>query len=236
VKGRQAQCLGTSETRLELDRYKASGLRAYEGPFADLYETWLVARILDLTAMDDFVVDVLGGELGEARILDVGCGTGRLLARLAAEGGESLAGVDLAARMLGLARAKLSKLHVDVELHKADAEETLPWPSGSFDAVAITGVYHHFYHPEKALGEVARVLRTDGRLIVSDPCFFTPMRELFNLVLRVRPFAGDYHFYTLPQMLRLLSRCGWRVERAERISWWAFGAVGRPAATEPAGV
>ena len=208
---------------MQTDRYKASTLRAYDGPLADRYDASLPVRLLDLTVMDDFVVDVLGPTVVDQKMLDVGCGTGRLLARLATIGVKEFAGSDLAPRMLELARRRLSAFDVEADLRRGDAEAALPWPPGAFDVVLSTGVFHHFYHPVAALAEMGRVLRHGGWLIVADPCFFAPVREVLNLLLRVHPRDGDFYFYEPSQADRLLSEHGWRVERRERLNWWAFG-------------
>ncbi|MBD3348991.1 MAG: methyltransferase domain-containing protein [Candidatus Eisenbacteria bacterium] len=210
-----------------MDRYKASSLRAYDGELAESYDRSFVVRLLDLTVMDDFVVLALGDSLAGSRILDVGCGTGRLLERLADSGTWQLAGSDLAQRMLDVADGKLRGLGIDVELRAADAESALPWPADSFDVVTNTGVLHHLYGLSAALAEMRRVLRPGGRLVVADPCFFTPVRELFNLLLRHHPRDGDFYFYTPAQMGRLLAEDGWRVMVCRRLNWWAFGAVAR---------
>jgi ubiquinone/menaquinone biosynthesis C-methylase UbiE len=208
-----------------MDRYKASSIEAFEGPLADRYDNSLVVRMLDLTVMDDFVVDALGKEVADLAILDVGCGTGRLLERLAGVGAKRLAGSDLTSRMIELTRKRLAPPGIELDLQRADTESTLPWPSESFGAVIGTGVLHHFYHPGAALGEMGRVLEKGGRLILADPCFFTPLREILNAALRIRPRAGDYYFYSVRQAVRLLSNHGWMVERCERLNWWAYGIV-----------
>jgi SAM-dependent methyltransferase len=173
--------------------------------------------------MDDFVVAVLGDAIVDRAILDVGCATGRLLERLAQSGARHLAGADLAPRIVEVARRRLFRFDADVDLRSADAETALPWADGTFDAVTVTGVVHHFAAPAAALAEIRRVLRPGGDLIVADACFFPPLREFFNLCLRVHPHEGDHYFRTRRQMRELLSACGWIVRRCERISWWAFG-------------
>jgi ubiquinone/menaquinone biosynthesis C-methylase UbiE len=210
-----------------MDRYKASSLKAFEGSLADRYDTSLLVRLLDLTVMDDFVVDALGKEVAELAILDVGCGTGRLLERLAGAGARRLAGSDLTSRMVEITRKRLAPLGIALDLHRADTESGLPWPSESFGAVIGTGVLHHFYHPGAALAEMGRVLDKGGQLILVDPCFFTPLREILNAALRVRPREGDYCFYSVRQAGRLLSTHGWMVERCKRLNWWAYGTVAR---------
>jgi len=133
-----------------------------------------------------------------------------------------------------VARDRLKKSGVRVELRAADTETSLPWQSDAFDIVTMTGVFHHFAAPGAALGEVRRVLKGDGWLVIVDPCFFTPLREIFNLLLRIHPRDGDYCFYRPSLMKRLLSTHAWQIERCERVNWWAFGILARPCAVPEA--
>jgi SAM-dependent methyltransferase len=207
------------------DRYKASSLKAYNLKLPDRYDTAIALRVLRVSVMDEFVVDEIGSEIGSLSVLDVGCATGRLLERLAAAGARSLAGSDLAPRIVEVAKARLEGLGVEADLRPADAESDLPWPTGSFDVVTMTGVLHHFMRPAAALSEMERILRPGGRLVASDACFFPPVREFFNLCLMLHPHEGDYHFYTPSQAAELLSASGWRVVRCRRLNWWAYGVV-----------
>ena len=207
------------------DRYKASSFRAYNEKLPDRYDTSITVRFLRLSTMDDFVLDALDQDVVSSSILDVGCATGRLLERLAEAGARKLAGSDLAPRILDVARRKLSRFDVESDLRCADAEALLPWATDTFDAVVLTGVIHHFCRPESALREIERVLSPGGKLIIADACFFPPVRELFNLCLRIHPHEGDYRFYTSIQLRQLLLACGWEVNRRERLNWWFFGVV-----------
>jgi len=213
------------ESKQFSDRYKASSFNAYNFKLPRRYDHSIAVKVFRVSVMDDFVLDELGDEIGRVNILDVGCATGRLLDSIAEKGGVRLAGFDLAPKIVDVARSKLAHRGVDVELKCADAEDSLPWPSHRFDVVTMTGVLHHFFNPHAALKEVIRVLRPGGRLIMVDPCFFTPMREFFNLCLRVHPHAGDYYFYTPQQTKALLSAMGWREIRCERLNWCFFGIV-----------
>ncbi len=177
--------------------------------------------------MDEFVLDALGQDVASSAILDVGCATGRLLERLAEAGARELAGCDLAPRILDVARRKLATFDVESDLRSADAETSLPWAADTFDAVVLTGVVHHFCHPEAALREVERVLCPGGKLIIADACFFPLMRELFNLCLRVHPHEGDCYFFTGTQLRQLLLASGWEVSYCERLNWWSFGIIAR---------
>ncbi len=101
------------------------------------------------------------------RLLDIGTGTGRILALFAGRA-EHAVGVDLSREMLAVARANLriSDLHNCVVRH-GDMYQ-LPWPAESFDAVTIHQVLHFAEDPDGAIAEAARVLRPDGWLAVVD--------------------------------------------------------------------
>ena len=89
--------------------------------------------------------------VARGRVLDLGCGTGRLLATV---GG---VGIDVSAGLLRVARGK------GLAVARADAH-ALPFGDGRFDVVlAANAVFRHL-DPPRALAECARVLRPGGRL------------------------------------------------------------------------
>ncbi|MFF7976271.1 methyltransferase domain-containing protein [Streptomyces sp. NPDC007905] len=102
------------------------------------------------------------------RVLDAGCGTGRALSPLRAAVGPSgvVAGADLTPAMLQAAvRAGRDR---DGRLMLADAA-ALPLRSGSLDAVFAAGLIAHLPHPAENLRELARVVRSGGRLALFHP-------------------------------------------------------------------
>jgi SAM-dependent methyltransferase len=64
----------------------------------------------------------------------------------------------------------------------------LPFSSGSFDTVVATEVMEHLPDPHRFLSEVARVLRTDGHLILSIP-FLEPLHEEPRDFYRFTPYS-----------------------------------------------
>ena len=204
------------------DRYKASSYRAYNFELPERYDSCFWVRFCQVVRWDDAVRAELGSEIGTLRILDVGCATGRLLLSLAEAGAKRLAGADRAPRILEVARQKLTARQVEADLHCADAEDALPWPTDSFDVALLTGVLHHFYRPRDALQEVHRVIRPGGQLLIIDPCFFPPIRQLCNLALRVAPHEGDCRFYSRSRATQLVESVGLSAIRCRRVGLWSY--------------
>jgi len=204
------------------DRYKASSYRTYNFRLPGRYDSSVWMTFCQTPLWDRTVIAELGPGIGSLAILDVGCATGRLLSNLASAGATRLFGVDLAPNIVEVAREKLAKQGADAEFRVADAEDSIPWPEESFDVVTLTGVLHHFYRPDDALGEIQRVLRPGGRLLVLDPEFFSPLRQVINLCLCVAPHEGDYRFYSRRGATALLERAGFQCSDTRRVGLWAY--------------
>jgi SAM-dependent methyltransferase len=102
----------------------------------------------------------------ERRVLDLGCGTGPLLAALRGAGW-ACAGLDGAPDMLDHARARLAAAGLTMDdLHLGDCRNTA-FESGRFDAVLCLGVISYIEHYEPVLREIWRVLSPGGLAIVS---------------------------------------------------------------------
>ena len=99
------------------------------------------------------------------RVLDVGCGTGRLLERLTAAHPQArCVGVDPSPEMLAIARGRLPR-SAGLALGWA---ERLPFADESFDIVVSCSMLHCFHQPQDATREMARVLRPGGQWLIAD--------------------------------------------------------------------
>jgi ubiquinone/menaquinone biosynthesis C-methylase UbiE len=100
-------------------------------------------------------------------VLDVGCGTGYLLRRLARSYPQAarLAGVDPAPTMVSVAQASGGDGRL---AFTSGTAERLPFADGAFDLIVSTTSFDHWSDQGRGLAECARVLRADGRLVLVD--------------------------------------------------------------------
>lgn len=133
------------------------------------------------------ILETAREEVSDPRaILDVGCGTGRLL--IAAEQtfpNARLEGVDAAVLMVKQAQGALPASS-RITFRQATAER-LPFQDAQFDLVFSTMTFHHWSDQRAGIAEVARVLKPRGRWLLADFVASGLMRYVRRL-LRLRRF------------------------------------------------
>jgi len=115
-------------------------------------------------------------EVAPGRVLEVGCGPGELAARIRDELGADVVAVDVSPRMVELARRR------DLDARVGDVQE-LPFAAGTFDCAVAAWMLYHVPDPDRALGELARVLGPGGRLVAvtNAPDHLRELRALLGL-------------------------------------------------------
>ncbi|BDZ70576.1 class I SAM-dependent methyltransferase [Methanobacterium petrolearium] len=134
------------------------------------------------------------------KILDVGCGYGRILNELYNNGFKNLTGVDFSEKMI----KRGSKLYPYLNLVKNDGEK-LPFPDDEFDAVTLVGVLTSNFQTgeqENLIREITRVLTTRGVLYVSDFLLNDDQRNL-ERYHKYEDKYGVYGVFELPEGLIL---------------------------------
>jgi ubiquinone/menaquinone biosynthesis C-methylase UbiE len=96
---------------------------------------------------------------------DLGCGTGQVSAALAPFVSRVVA-VDASAPMLQAAKKRLQEFD-NIDLRRGELE-SLPIDDGRLDAATLMLVLHHLPEPQRAIAEVARVLKPSGRVVIVD--------------------------------------------------------------------
>jgi len=136
-----------------------------------LPQGWLgeiVARVMSLetTAANQRAIERLAPAPGEA-VLEVGCGHGRTLAKIASSGVRLAAGVDPSDVMVRLARRRLRH---EIRGGRAVVEHadaaSMSFKRGCFDAALAVHVVYFWKDPRVELREIHRVVRTGGRVLL----------------------------------------------------------------------
>jgi len=187
------------------------------GPRRAFFDVW--SRVYDLPPVQaaiyhpvhDAVLDELRAHPAR-RILDVGCGTGDLTARLRAElTTELVAGCDFSAGMLEQAAARTRA----VRWLQGDATR-LPFTDATFEAVLSTEAFHWFPDPDTALREFHRVLGPGGRLLVALVNVRVPTTSRLAHA-GSKALGQPAHWPTRAEMAERVRDAGFTVERQKRI-------------------
>jgi malonyl-CoA O-methyltransferase len=137
-----------------------SGVRGGYDRWSEVYDH----DLNPLVALEEPVVREALGDVRGLSVLDLGCGTGRHSLWLAAAGARVTA-VDFSEGMLAAARKKPGASDVRFQVH--DLHQPLPFDAASFDRVVSGLVLEHLRDLRFVFGEARRVLKPDGRAVVS---------------------------------------------------------------------
>ena len=125
---------------------------------------------------------LIGENCAGLETLEYGCGPGRYGLELARQGAE-VTGIDVSETGIELANQRARELGLDNARFLTMDAEALELETNSFDLVFGTGILHHL-DLDRALGEIGRVLRPEGRAIFIEPLGHNPA---INLYRRLRP-------------------------------------------------
>ena len=134
------------------------------------------------------------------KVLDVATGTGDLAIAIQKRLHPGhITGIDISEGMMAIGRQKVEKKGFEQQITlQYGNSEAIPYNDHTFDAVTVAFGVRNFKQPEKGLGEMFRVLKTGGRLVV-----------LELSIPENRFFRGIFHFYffrILPVLGRWLSK------------------------------
>lgn len=144
-------------------------------------------------------------EVSPRRVLEAGCGWGAFSAAMQDQLGAEVVAIDQSPRMVELARER------GVDARVADVQE-LPFADGEFDCAVANWMLYHVPDLDRALGELARVLRPGGRLVAATNGL-RHLGELWDLVGRDRT-VEKRHFFAEDAGERLAPHFA-RVERRD---------------------
>jgi SAM-dependent methyltransferase len=209
---------GAAAAALAVLRHGRHAAQGHQAPGGILIGDAVVYDALSRLLLGPFLAriaaDVAAVAPEGARVLEVGCGPGRLSIRLARQHGLEVTGLDLDPAMIDRARANADRPGNSDQRRPSFVVgdvATLAFPDRSFDLVVSTLSMHHWADPTVGLAEIGRVLRPGGRALIWD---FRP---------GVRPHLfGPRHLH-IPDPVDHTRGSRLRVVKATPWSWpWRF--------------
>jgi len=178
------------------------------------------------------------GDAGRGELIDVACGPGVVTAAIAARAA-SVVAFDATEQMLDKARARCAKAGLANVAFECGNAERLPFEDARFDGTVTRLAVHHFADPQRAIGEMFRVLRPGGTAVIVDVVSSERVEEsdLQNAIERLR---DPSHVRMLPasELDACAARAGFREiepttwdKRREFEEW--MDIVNDPARAEP---
>ena len=168
------------------------------GPLGQVAARWVMPRL------HSALYRVMGAAARlreEDVLLEVACGSGVFLAEQAEHVGR-VAGLDLSDVQVDIARRRLAARIAagTAEIVHGDAA-ALPWPDGTFTVVTCVGSFETFPDPEKVLGEMVRVLRPGGRVVLN-------IGERVPVGTQTHRMWGEYWVWAEDDVRRMIQNVG----------------------------
>jgi ubiquinone/menaquinone biosynthesis C-methylase UbiE len=173
-----------------LSRHAALPASSAEGKMAG----WLKALLLDHVQLCE-----------DDRVLDVACGTGKLLDLMSQKTQIRCYGVDISEGMIQTA----SNNHPRMEFRNSDCTN-IPYSDQFFDLITNNAAYHHFTNPSAFAKEAYRVLKTGGCLCIVEIRLPFFLRKLSNCIFKLLP-TGDVKVYTAQEIADNFVKVGFHV-------------------------
>ena len=206
----------------------------HEGIAADWAEGYRQGSFNRRRALFRAILERIGVSGG--RWLDLGCGAGVLTAELL-DGGAAVTAVDGSPAMIAAAMAQLGPDDPGrLRWLVGDALALPQLADASCDGVLCSSVVEYVEQPAALLAEIVRVLRPAGRLVISVPPRWSPVRLVQKIARALgAPFGYSGHAYLAVSRFEIAPRrigawlgaAGFRVDQVNRFDPFLTGAVGR---------
>jgi ubiquinone biosynthesis O-methyltransferase len=177
----------------------------------DAYARWRASDIGAITErLESRLILDLAGDVSDRKVLDVGCGDGRLALELAKRGA-IVTGIDGSTAMINAALAGAEQHNANIEFQVAVAEH-LPFPAEQFDVVTAVTILCFVDDADPVFREIARVLKPGGRFVIGE----LGKWSTWAAARRVRSWLGSRlwrlgQFRTAGELRTLAERAGLRV-------------------------
>ena len=179
-----------------------------------MWDKWAEADTLDnngpqsrfLRAAQNKVISLLNIQ-PNVHLLDIGCGTGWAVGQAAnmVDGKGLFYGVDLSPKMIEKAKSNFSGKD-NFRFIQANSE-SIPLDDNFFDIIICTNSFHHYLHPDKALKEMRRLLKSGGKLFLLDPLADSWIGKFWDVLAKLKE-PEHVKIYSTKEFQQLFEQAG----------------------------
>jgi 2-polyprenyl-3-methyl-5-hydroxy-6-metoxy-1,4-benzoquinol methylase len=181
----------------------------------------------DMYARFRFAMDHMQ-PIANRTVLDLGCGSGRYAIPCATAGASRVVGIDIAPRMLELARSLAAEKGVADRCSFQHTDVLSLDERSKFDYILAIGLFDYIKEPVPVLSKIREL--TEGRAIISFPRLLTWRALPRKIRLSLR--GCDVYFYSRAAVLKHLNRAGFAVSEIQRVGK-LYCVVATPEAAAP---
>jgi len=156
-----------------------------------------------------------------AKLLDVGCSTGRLGKELRTRKGCFVVGIEMNEQSAAKARENIDRVIVgDIE-----SKDVISKIENSFDVIILADILEHLLEPRAVLKKVKTLLNLKGFVVVSLPniAYWEIRKQLFFGKFQYEDTGildrTHLRFFTIKSAIELFEKCGYTVEQTEYSCW-----------------
>lgn len=150
--------------------------------------------------MDKKIIPYIEGD----KILEISFGSGYLMTQYGSKGNYDIAGIDYNEKMIEITNKKLKSKNIVAEIVQGNVEK-LPYSNYTFDTIINTMAFTGYPDGDKALSEMKRVLKPEGKLLIVDfdypnnknifGYFFVKLWERFgDIIKNIKLLLNKYNF------------------------------------------
>lgn len=158
----------------------------------------------------------------DARILDIGCGTGGMEQHLNKVISEKIEvqGIDISPNMIEIAKTK-NRLLKNTSFSVATVQK-IPFPNDYFDVVFCLNSFHHYHNQQHALSEIERVMNNNCKFILLDVVADGLIRKLWVKILTII-FKEDYaSFHETGALIKMLKKVNLNIYKKRQFFYMTF--------------
>ncbi len=211
-------------TKSELSNWKKNAKKEFDH-WADSYDVSILNTLL-FRRCHLKVIEIIYRTYSERTepitLLDVGCGTGTLIAMISETNLPVWSvGLDMAEKMCRLGKEKIKTIGLQKLAHfvRADSEH-IPFADNSFDIITCSNSFHHYPHQTRVLREMHRVLKPGGKVIIIDG-YVNNVIGWFIFDLCVGLVEKSVHHCSIKRIRNRLTAAGFTNIEQEKLGFWA---------------